>query len=34
VVARSAKVSGAFFGETAGGDRVFARIPEFRLAVP
>jgi ApaG protein len=34
VVARSATVSGAFFGETAAGERVFARIPEFRLAVP
>ena len=34
VVARGAKVSGAFFGETATGDWVFSRIPEFRLEVP
>jgi ApaG protein len=34
VVARSARVSGAFFGETAGGEWIFARIPEFRLDVP
>lgn len=25
---------GAFFGETEGGEWVFARIPEFRLTVP
>ena len=34
VVARSALVSGAFFGETAEGEWIFARIPEFRLQVP
>jgi ApaG protein len=34
VVARNARVSGAFFGETAGGEWIFARIPEFRLDVP
>jgi len=34
LVARSARVSGAFFGETATGERIFARIPEFRLEVP
>jgi ApaG protein len=34
VVGRGARVSGAFFGETAGGDWIFARIPEFRLDVP
>ncbi|MEO8615791.1 MAG: ApaG domain [Luteolibacter sp.] len=34
VVARGALASGAFFGETATGEWVFARIPEFRLDVP
>lgn len=34
VVAKGALASGAFFGETATGDWVFARIPEFRLNVP
>jgi len=34
VVAGGAAVSGAFFGETAHGDWVFTRIPEFRLDVP
>jgi ApaG protein len=34
MVARSALVTGAFFAETANGERVFARIPEFRLQVP
>lgn len=34
VVAADAVASGAFFGETADGGRVFARIPEFRLKVP
>jgi ApaG protein len=34
VVAAAAAVSGAFFGETATGEWVFARIPEFRLEVP
>jgi ApaG protein len=34
VVARGARVSGAFFGETATGDWVYSRIPEFRLEVP
>jgi ApaG protein len=33
VVAGPARVSGAFFGE-AGGEWVFARIPEFSLDVP
>ncbi len=33
VVARRARVSGAFFGEAA-GEWVFARIPEFSLEVP
>lgn len=34
VVSHGARVSGAFFGETATGEWVFARIPEFRLDVP
>jgi ApaG protein len=34
VVARAAVVAGAFFGETAHGTRIFARIPEFRLNPP
>jgi hypothetical protein len=34
VVGRAAAVSGSFFGETAAGDWVFARIPEFRLEIP
>jgi len=34
VVAASARVSGAFFGETSGGEWIFTRIPEFQLEVP
>lgn len=34
VVAGAAVVEGAFFGETAAGDWIFTRIPEFRLEVP
>jgi ApaG protein len=34
VVAGGATVAGAFFGETATGEWVFTRIPEFRLEVP
>ncbi len=34
VVARGAKVTGAFFGESGTGEWVFARIPEFRLEIP
>jgi len=34
VVARGARVTGAFFGETADGTRIFARIPEFELKPP
>ena len=34
IVANSALVSGAFFGETADGEWIFARIPEFRMEVP
>jgi len=34
VVARRARVSGAFFGETATGEWIFTRIPEFRLEIP
>jgi len=34
VVASSAQATGAFFGQTATGERIFARIPEFRLEVP
>ena len=34
VVAGRAVAEGAFFGETATGDWVFTRIPEFRLDVP
>jgi ApaG protein len=34
VTAADARVSGAFFGETALGERVFTRIPEFQLEVP
>ncbi len=33
VVAKRARVSGAFFGETASGEWIFTRIPEFRLEV-
>lgn len=33
VVARTAKVDGAFFGDTAAGEWIFTRIPEFRLEV-
>ena len=33
VVAGSAKAAGAFFGETADGERIFARIPEFSMHV-
>ena len=34
VVAGPAVATGAFFGQTATGERIFARIPEFRLDVP
>ena len=34
VVAESATVQGAYFGETDEGEKVFTRIPEFRLEVP
>lgn len=34
VVARAAIASGAFFGETATGEWIYTRIPEFRLDVP
>lgn len=34
VTKHGARVEGAFFGETAGGEWVFARIPEFQLRVP
>ena len=34
VVGVSATVSGAFFGEGADGEWMFARIPDFRLDVP
>lgn len=34
VVAASAVVEGAFFGETATGELCFVRIPMFRLQVP
>lgn len=34
VVADSATVIGAYFGETDSGENVFTRIPEFRLVVP
>lgn len=34
VVAGSARVAGAFFGETATGELFFARIPEFALEPP
>jgi ApaG protein len=34
VTAADASVSGAFFGETALGERIFTRIPEFQLEVP
>ncbi len=34
VISHPAVASGAFFGETATGDWVFCRIPEFRLEVP
>lgn len=34
VVSRNAEATGAFFGETATGEWIFTRIPEFRLVVP
>jgi ApaG protein len=34
VVARAAVASGAFFGETATGEWIYTRIPEFRMDVP
>lgn len=34
IVARSAVVNGSFFAQKADGEWVFARIPEFRLALP
>jgi ApaG protein len=34
VVARPAKVTGSFFGETASGEWIFARIPEFSRKIP
>ncbi|MCX8495776.1 MAG: ApaG domain [Akkermansiaceae bacterium] len=34
VAGGGAEVSGAFFGETAVGDWIFARIPDFRLELP
>ncbi len=34
VVASGAGVSGSFFGQSAAGDWIFARIPGFRLEVP
>jgi ApaG protein len=34
VISRAAVAAGAFFGETAEGEWVFTRIPEFRLDVP
>jgi ApaG protein len=34
VVAESATVNGAYFGETDKGEAVFTCIPEFRLLVP
>ncbi len=34
VVASSAEVQGAFFGTTVMGERVFVRIPAFKLKVP
>jgi ApaG protein len=34
VVASGAQVTGSFFGQSAAGDWIFARIPGFRLEVP
>lgn len=34
VVATSAEVAGAFFGEAAAGDPIFVRIPPFQMKVP
>lgn len=34
VVAGGASAEGAFFGENAAGERIFSRIPAFRLDVP
>jgi ApaG protein len=34
VVANNARATGAFFGETATGEWIFVRIPEFLLEVP
>ena len=34
VVGKKATVSGAFFGETSGGELVYTRIPDFQLEVP
>ena len=34
VVSKNALATGAFFGETATGEWIFTRIPEFPLVVP
>ena len=34
VVAGDSEVEGAFFGITAGGERIYTRIPSFELKVP
>lgn len=34
VLAGSGIATGAFYGVTAGGKRVFVRIPEFEMAIP
>lgn len=34
VIARNAVVTGAFFGETATGEWIYTRIPEFSLTIP
>ncbi len=34
VVGKNAEVAGAFFGETATGEWIFTRIPDFQLVVP
>lgn len=34
VVGQDADVTGAFFGETATGEWIFTRIPDFKLVVP
>ncbi len=34
VVSENSRATGAFFGETGGGELIFVRIPEFDLNLP